>query len=218
MAPKDERSHRSYVRYALWILLVPIVAIILIALVFWITKKSEHIEMISVIATLIMASIGITAAVLALDLNSKTLEQNERMIRLTELANRPFFDKDTFICSGTFEQIVFSVTNIGGKPAYISKITIRIRGKHSVDWEGVPEEGQRTIESGGVFFYTAEIGKVPGKHVRDEYDPKESNVEAIVIRVDYKNYEHKDIEMKDLVVSHAFNRDVNQFLSPVGRK
>jgi len=174
--------------------------------------------MISVIATLIMASIGITAAVLALDLNSKTLEQNERMIRLTELANRPFFDKDTFICSGTFEQIVFSVTNIGGKPAYISKITVRIRGKHSVDWEGVPPEDQRTIESGGVFFYTAEMDKAPGRHTRESYDPKESNVEAIVIRVDYKNYEHKDIEMKDLVVSHAFNRDVNQFLSPVGRK
>ena len=218
MAVLREPIGRSYIRYALYILLVMIFTILVLGLLFWTTGKKEHVEVVSIITTLIMASIGIMAAILSLDLNAKALEQNERMIRLTELANRPFFDKDTFVCSGTFDQIIFSVTNIGGKPAYITKITIRIRGKLSVDWEGIPQDDQRTVESGSVFFHTVEIDKVPGGHPRDRYNPKENNVEAIVIRIDYKNFEHKDVDMKDLVVSHAFNRDVNQFLSPVGKK
>ncbi|MDR0335262.1 MAG: hypothetical protein LBH69_05200 [Methanomassiliicoccaceae archaeon] len=217
MVTERERIGRSYIRYALYILLVTIATIGIIGLLLWFTGKKEHVEIVSIVTTLILASIGIMAAVLSLDLNAKALEQNERMIRLTQLANRPFFDKDTFVCSGTFDQIIFSVTNIGGKPAYISKITIRIRGKLSLDWEGVPSDDQRTVESGSVFFHTVEIDKAPG-HTKERYDPKESNVEAVVIRIDYKNFEHKDIEMKDLVVSHAFNRDVNQFLSPIGRK
>jgi len=218
MAAERERIGRSYIRYALYILLVMIATIAALGLLFWLTGKKEHVEIASIVTTLILASIGILAAILSLDLNAKALDQNERMIRLTELANRPFFDKDTFVCSGTFDQIIFSVTNIGGKPAYITKMTIRIRGRLSVDWEGVPPDDQRTVESGSVFFQTVEIDKVPGGHTRERYDPKDNNVEAIVIRIDYKNFEHKDVDMKDLVVSHAFNRDVNQFLSPVGKK
>ncbi|MDR0198712.1 MAG: hypothetical protein LBI08_03105 [Methanomassiliicoccaceae archaeon] len=218
MGRDGDSSDRSYMRYALGILLVLIVAILALGLIFWVTERKEHVEIVSIITTLIMASIGIMAAILSLDLNSKTLKQNERMIRLTELANRPFFDKETFICSGTFEQIIFSVTNIGGKPAYITKITIRIRGRQSVDWEGVPPDDHRTVESGSVFFHTVEIDKVPGSHTKDKYDTKVKNVEVVAIRMDYKNFEHKDIEMKDLSVSYAFSRDVNQYISDSDKK
>jgi F0F1-type ATP synthase assembly protein I len=215
MVVKGEHSHRSYIRYVLWILLVLIAAVAFIAVIFWITDRTAHVEMISIIATLIMASIGITAAVLSLDLNAKTLDQNERMIRLTEFANRPFFDKDTFVCSGSHDQIVFSVTNIGGKAAYISKVTIRLRGTRSLDWEAVPPEDHRTIESGGVFFQTINIG---GTEEQTKGTVKKGNAEIIVIRVDYKNFEHRDIEMKDLTVSHAFKRDHNHFISSNEKK
>jgi hypothetical protein len=183
---------------------VLISSVALIAIVFWIKGRTEHIEMISIIATLIMASIGITAALLSLELNARTLDQNERMIRITEMANRPFFDKDTFVCSGTQDQIIFSVTNIGGKPAYISKVTIRVRGKRSADWEGVPQDDHRTVESGGLFFQTVDMNDATD--ITKGAGGK-GNSEVVVIRVDYKNFEHKDVEMKDLVVSHAFTRD-----------
>jgi len=218
MGQPKERSERSYTKHAFFLLLIPIVAIAIIALTFWITEKKEHVDVVAVIATLIMASVGIMAAVLSLDLNAKTLRQNERMIRLTELANRPFFDRDTFVCSGTLERILFSVTNIGGKPAYITKITMRIRGKQSLDWEFVPPEEHRTVESGSVFFSTVELSDIPGSYVRDRYDPDDDNTEVVVIKIDYKNYEHKEIEMKDLTVSHAYSRDLNRFLRPAGGK
>jgi hypothetical protein len=217
MAPKNEPRNRSYIRYALWILLVPIVAIAAIAITFWLIGRNEHIEVISIIATLIMASVGITAALLSLDLNSKTLEQNERMIRLTELSNRPFFDKDTFICSGTSDRTILSVTNIGGKPAYVTKVTVRIRGKRSTDWEGVPPDEDRTVESGSVFFYTAETGGSAEDRGKEGYDAK-NNAEVVVVKIDYKNFEHKDIEMKDLTVSHAFSRDADMHKSDRKKK
>jgi hypothetical protein len=224
MDRENADAGRPYIRYAMVIVILTIGAVAAIAMVFWLTGKKDHVDIISVVATLTMASVGILIVVISLDLNAKTLRQNESMIRqnerlikATEYAGNPYFDRDSFTSEGTFDSLRFSITNTGGKPAFITKIEVKIRGKRFVDAELVPPGDRSSVEAGGIFSYTLEIDKMPGgTHKKmSEYDPSEKNDELIVIKMGYRNLEHKGIEgMKDVVVVDYLTRDLNVFLVP----
>ena len=217
MNSENDRSGTSYIRYALLLVILTIAAIAALAIVFWHTGSTEHVNVISIVATLMVASVGILIVLISLDLNAKTLRQNEslirqneRLIRVTEFAGNPHFDRSTFRSGGAFGNIAFSVTNAGGKPAFVSKIEIKVRGKRFMDETVVPAGDKAIIESGGVFSYSMDLS---GTTVND-YDPTVKNDELVLIRMEYRNLEHRGIkEMMDIVLTEYFTRDINALLT-----
>jgi len=212
-----------YLRYVLFLVILTIAAIAVLSITFWHTGRTEHVNVISIVATLIMASIGILIVVISLDLNARTLRQNEslirqneRLIRVTEFAGNPHFDRDSFKYSGTFENITFSVANTGGKPAFISKMYVKVRGKRFLDATIALSEDEAAVEAGGVFSYTLNIGQLSGDTMTvNDYDPSVKNDELVLISVEYRNLQHRGIEgMRDVILTEYFTRDLNAFIPP----
>jgi len=219
----SSESGPPYIRYALFLVILTMASISFLAITFWHTGKTEHVNVISIVATLIMASVGILIVVISLDLNARTLKQNEslirqneRLIRVTEFAGNPHFERDSFRFGGTFESITFSVANTGGKPAFISKMDLKVRGKRFLDAAISLSDDEAVVEAGGIFSYALNIGRMSGDTMTvNDYDPSVKNDELVLISIEYRNLEHKGIDgMRDVILTEYFTRDLNAFIPP----